>query len=171
MHAKAGILRAGANILAQKANALDKVAQAIPGAKAQIINTLQGFNKPDLGGLGGGGYGAPQPGILNNKPNRTILCPVITCGEVQKSYLFYLGGYGAPTPPPPSGGYGVPNGRPSYSGGLSTPRPNLNLVTPQGPLRAPAQINNNLNNPQQTLSSTFNNGNNFASNQVRLRHL
>ena len=58
MHAKAGILRAGANILAQKANALDKVAQAIPGAKAQIINQLQGLNK-DKGGFGGGGYGAP----------------------------------------------------------------------------------------------------------------
>ena len=49
-------MRAGANILAQKANALDKVAQAIPGAKAQIINQLQGLNKDK----GGGGYGAPQ---------------------------------------------------------------------------------------------------------------
>ena len=56
MHAKAGILRAGANILAQKANALDKVAQAIPAAKAQIINQFQGLGNK---GGGGGGYGAP----------------------------------------------------------------------------------------------------------------
>ena len=71
-------MRAGANILAQKANALDKVAQAIPGAKAQIINTLQGFNKGDLGG---GGYGAPT-GNLKNKPNLAMLCSVNICGKV-----------------------------------------------------------------------------------------
>ena len=72
------------------------------------------------------------------------------------------GGYGAPTPPPPSG-YGAPTGRPSYNGGISTPRPSYaagNLIAPQGPLRSPTSNNPQLSliqisNPQPSLSSTF----------------
>ena len=53
------ILRAGANILAQKANALDKAAQAIPAMSTTMIKTLQ--SGMGGGGGGGGSYGAPAP--------------------------------------------------------------------------------------------------------------
>ena len=47
--------------MAQKANALDKFAQAIPAIKANLINSLQGFGK----GGDGGGYGAPPAPSYN----------------------------------------------------------------------------------------------------------
>ena len=84
-------MRAGANILAQKANTLDKIAQAIPAVKAGLIQKLKGGDK------GGGGYGAPSSGYGAPTPS-----------------------YGAPQPPPsynaPSTGYGVPQG-PVLTGG------------------------------------------------------
>lgn len=61
LHTKAGLLRAGANILAQKANALDRFAQAIPGLNSNIINSMKG-------GGGGGGYGAPPPSNTYGAP-------------------------------------------------------------------------------------------------------
>ena len=58
LHTKAGLLRAGANILAQKANALDRFAQAIPGLNSKVINSMGG----------GGGYGAPPPSNTYGAP-------------------------------------------------------------------------------------------------------
>ena len=93
--------------------------------------------------------------------------------------MIFLAGYGAPTPPPPSG-YGTPNAgigtpRPSYSGGLSTPQPNY------GGTIAPNQNFNSfgpaINSNQQTLAQTFpannnyNSGNNFNQNQVINKNL
>ena len=84
LHTKAGLLRAGANILAQKANALDRFAQAIPGLNSNIINSM--------GGGGGGGYGAPPSNTYGAPP------PSNTYGAPPPS-----NGYGAPQGPLISG--------------------------------------------------------------------
>ena len=89
--------------------------------------------------------------------------------------MIYLAGYGAPTPPPPNGGYNTPNSnfgtpRPSYSGGISTPNPSYGgggTIAPR-PIAPAAPINGNFNS-QQTLSQTFPASNNYntGNNLVR----
>ena len=128
---------------AQKANAMDKLAQAIPAVKAGLINTLKDFGGAGKGG--GGGYGAPQPPSYG-APNQ----PQSYNAPQQQR----------PSYNAPSSGYGV----------TATPNPNILGAIPQAPQapvapQQPALLQNvgtnlNFGNQQQQQQQYGNNFNN-----------
>ena len=165
MHAKAGILRAGANILAQKANALDKVAQAIPAVKAGLINTLRGVGTGGKGG--GGGYGAPQPPSGYGTPQPTYGAP-----SAPQSY----------NAPQTQTGYGVPQGpvigNTGTTGLLSQnqnqqygqQQVNLNVLPQQNTNSIPLTNNFQPSPPQQQQFQTVQSSLNFGGQQQQTQY-
>ena len=146
------------NFSAQKANALDKVAQAIPAVKAGLINTLKGFGG-DKGGLGlggGGGYGAPKPPPSYGAPQQPTYgtSQPQSYNAPQQSYNSPQTGYGVPQGPV----IGVQQNQQQNFGQQNVIPTNINVI--------PTSNNNNQNQFQpsvlqpQTVQSTLNFGNN-----------